>query len=111
MEHFEITKTSEGFHIEGFPDAVKVIRLDGPKAQRLADLALHKADLEFALDCLEQINKVPEQPYVLRQALWRSAVVHYKNALVTMNRDLVSFHKRCIEAMLGLWSHTSISTV
>ncbi len=77
MEHFEITKTPEGFHIEGFPDAVKVLRLDGPKAQRLADLALHKADLDFALECLEQINKAPEQQYVLRQALWRSAVVHY----------------------------------
>lgn len=77
MEHFEITKTPKGFHIEGFPDAVKVLRLDGPKSQRLADLALHKADLDFALECLEQINKVPEQPYVIRQALWRSAVVHY----------------------------------
>ena len=77
MEHFEITKTSEGFHIAGFPDAVKVLRLDGPKSKRLADLALHKSDLDFALECLEQISKVPEQPYVLRQALWRSAVVHY----------------------------------
>lgn len=77
MEHFKITKTPEGFHIEGFPDAVKVLRLDGPKAQRLADLDLHRADLKFALECLEQINKVPVQPYVLRQALWRSAVVHY----------------------------------
>lgn len=77
MEHFEITKTPEGFHIEGFPDAVKVFRIDGPKSKRLADLALHRADLGFALESLEQINKVPEQPYVLRQALWRSAVVHY----------------------------------
>ena len=77
MEHFQITKTPEGFHIEGFPDAVKVLRLHGPNAQRLADLALHRADLDFALECLEQINKVPEQSYVLRQALWRSAVVHY----------------------------------
>ena len=77
MEHLEITKTSEGFHIEGLPDAVKVFRIDGPKAQRLADLALHKADLDFALECLEQINNTPEQPYVSRQALWRSAVVHY----------------------------------
>ncbi|MEE8261135.1 MAG: hypothetical protein V3R83_01520 [Gammaproteobacteria bacterium] len=77
MEHFEITKTPEGFHIEGFPDAVKVIRIDGRKARKLADLALHKADLNFALECLEEINRAPEQPHVLRQALWRAAVVHF----------------------------------
>ena len=77
MEHFSITKTAEGFHIEGFPDAVKVLRLTGPKSQRLADLALHRADLDFALECLEAINHQPEEPYLMRQALWRSAVVHF----------------------------------
>lgn len=77
MEQFEITKTPEGFHIKGFPNAVKVLRLKGPKAQRLADLALHKADLDFALECLTAINQVPGEPYVLRQALWRSAIVHF----------------------------------
>lgn len=77
MEHFEISKTPKGFHIEGFPDAVKVIRIDGPKARRLADLALHKSDLDFALECLKNINGVPDQPYVLRQALRRSAIVHF----------------------------------
>src|SRR5438552_616341 len=32
MEHFEITKTANGFHIEGFPDAVKVLRIAGKKS-------------------------------------------------------------------------------
>lgn len=77
MEHFPITKTAQGFHVEGFPDAVKVLRITGPKSQRLADLALQKADLDFSLKCLSAINQVPEQPYLLRQALWRSAVVHF----------------------------------
>jgi len=77
MEHFSITKTEQGFHIEGFPDAVKVLRITGPKSRRLADLALHKADLDFALECLTAINQVPDEPYVLRQALWRSAIVHF----------------------------------
>jgi hypothetical protein len=77
MEHFSITKTAQGFHIEGFPDAVKVLRIAGPKSRRLADLALHKADLDFALECLAAINQVPEEPYVLRQALWRSSIVHF----------------------------------
>lgn len=77
MEHLSISKIEQGFHIEGFPDAVKVLRITGPKSQRLADLALHKADLDFALEFLTSINQVPEQPYVLRQALWRSAIVHF----------------------------------
>jgi len=77
MEHFSITKTAQGFHIEGFPDAVKVLRLTGPKSERLADLALHKADLDFALEYLAAINQVPEEPYVVRQALWQSAIVHF----------------------------------
>lgn len=77
MESFEISKTKKGFHIEGFPQAVKVLSLDSPMAQRLADLALHRADLDFALECLTYINNAPEEPHVLRQALWRSAIVHH----------------------------------
>lgn len=77
MEHFSITKTPEGFHVEGFPNAVKVVRIAGPKAQRLADLALHKVDLDFTLECLEAINKTPDEPYLLREVLWQAAIVHY----------------------------------
>jgi hypothetical protein len=77
MEQFSITKTAGGFHIEGFPNAVKVLRLQGRKSQRLADLALHRADLDFALECLESINHQAEEPYLARQVLWRSAIVHF----------------------------------
>ena len=77
MENFEISQRESGFHIEGFPDAVKVIKIDSPDAIRLSDLALHKADLEFADQCLEAINTVPEEPYVLRESLWRSSIVHF----------------------------------
>ena len=77
MEHFSITKTAQGFHIEGFPDAVKVLRITGQKGRRLADLALHEADLDFTLEFLAALNQVPEEQYMLRQALWRSAIVHF----------------------------------
>jgi len=77
MEQFPITKIDQGFHIEGFPDAIKVFKLGGPLAKRLADFALHKADLEFALACLESINTAPSYPSPVRQALWHSAVVHF----------------------------------
>ncbi|TCT06366.1 hypothetical protein [Paralcaligenes ureilyticus] len=77
MEHFEISQRESGLHIEGFPDAVKVIAIEGPRSKRLADLALHKDDLEFADGCLDAINLSPEGPYVIREALWRSAIVHF----------------------------------
>jgi hypothetical protein len=77
MENFEVSQRDTGLHIEGFPDAVKVVHIDCPDAVRLSDLALHKKDLEFADRCLEAINTVSEEPDVLREALWRSAIVHF----------------------------------
>lgn len=77
MENFSITKTAHGFHIEGFPNAVKVLRICGPKSRRLADLALHESDLNFALESLTALNQIVEQPWVLRQTLWRSAIIHF----------------------------------
>jgi hypothetical protein len=77
MENFSVSKTDAGFHIEGFPDAVKVVAINGKKSKRLADLSLHRADLEFADACLDAINKAPEEPRVIREALWRSAIVHF----------------------------------
>lgn len=77
MEFFELSQRESGLHIEGFPDAVKVIGIDGPRSKRLADLALHKDDLAFADSCLDAINLSPEKPSVIREALWRSAIVHF----------------------------------
>jgi hypothetical protein len=77
MKHFKITKTEEGFHLEGFPDAIKIVALGEHEAKRLADLALHKADLVFADACLEGINNLPTEPIIYREALWRSAIVHF----------------------------------
>lgn len=65
------------FRIEGAGNGVKVIGLTGPKAKRLADLSLHRLDLEFAAACLDQINAIPPEPAIVPQALWRSAIVHY----------------------------------
>lgn len=77
MEHFQISKSDGGIHIEGFPDAAKVIQIDGPRSKRLADLALHKEDMEFAIECLEAINQVPDKSWVIKQSLWRAAVIHF----------------------------------
>ena len=77
MENLSITKTASELHVEGFPEAVKVIRIDGPQSKRLSDLTLHTVDLEFAAECLETINLVADKPPVLEQALWRAAIIHY----------------------------------
>ena len=77
MEHFEIDRTDSGFHISGFPDATKVKKLFGHKAQRLSELASHRNDLQIALASLEGINDVAPDNSLLRQGLWRSAVEHW----------------------------------
>jgi hypothetical protein len=77
MEHFSVSKKETGLHVDGFPDAVKLVRLDDKKARRIADLALHKNDLDFAADCLAAINEAAVDPPVVRNALWSSAIVYY----------------------------------
>ncbi|MGH2500759.1 MAG: hypothetical protein ACRDF0_11825 [Candidatus Limnocylindria bacterium] len=64
-----------GVHIEGFPDAVKVIALAPASSRETCDLALHIQDLDFAMNCLAAINGQTE--WLLREALWRSAIVHF----------------------------------
>ncbi len=76
MESFEIALTDSGFHINGFPDATKVIKLSGPKAQQLSELASHRNDLQIALASLQGINGVAPESSLVRQGLWRSAVEH-----------------------------------
>ena len=76
MENLETNLTQTGFHIEGFPDASKVIKVHGPKAQRIADFALHRSDLLIALESLEGINSIAPEMRSVRQSLWRSAIVH-----------------------------------
>lgn len=71
--------TIDGFNIKGFPDAAKVVKIAGGEAARLSDLALHRADLDFADGCLEAINEIADHAsaQLLRQALWRSAIIHF----------------------------------
>lgn len=74
----QITRRGENeLHLDGFPDAIKLIRVDGPKAQLLADLALHRSDLRFADDSLQAIQRVAPEEDRIRTALWRVAVIYY----------------------------------
>ncbi len=75
MEQFDVSHSASGFGIEGFPDAERVVRLDGVLARSLAYMALHRADLEFADECLVAMND--QKSRVVRGALWRTAIVSY----------------------------------
>jgi hypothetical protein len=77
MEYYQINKTGKALHIEGFPNAAKLIQIRGRKAKRLADLSLHTNDLEFAVESLETIKAVGDEPKIIRQVLWYSAIVHF----------------------------------
>src|ERR1700682_3493213 len=77
MEKIPLATSDDWIHVTDIPDAIKVFRLEGPKAKRLSDLALHRIDLQFAATCLAQINPTPAEPPITRQALWRCAIVHY----------------------------------
>ncbi len=63
--------------INNFPDAVKVVKLNCIDAKRLSDLALHKDDLVFALECLDELNNISESMKISKQALWKSAIVYF----------------------------------
>src|ERR1700730_1865336 len=82
MQSFDIKLNEEGLHIEGLPDAVIVVCLEGPKAKQMAHMALHRKDLRFALNSLDAINRVPVSDDIIREALWRSALVSFSKCFV-----------------------------
>ncbi|WP_199515979.1 hypothetical protein [Nucisporomicrobium flavum] len=74
MEDLQISMNSGRLHVEGFPDAVKLAVLSDREARRLAHLALHRQDLEFAHQCAITLRNSPDQPEVIKQSLLRSSV-------------------------------------
>jgi hypothetical protein len=51
--------------------------IEGQQAKRFADLTLHRSDLQFAGSCLAELMNVPPDQTVIREALWRSAIVYF----------------------------------
>jgi hypothetical protein len=77
MENIDFDLVEKTFRINGFPDAVKVARLDGALAKRLTDIALHIHDLEFSQKALKELNFVEDKRSDLAELLWRSAIVYF----------------------------------
>lgn len=77
MEVYEAIKIEEGYRIEGLPtDAIRIVKIDNSKdARSLSDLILHREDLSFARECLDEIDRTDNA--LVREALWRSAITHF----------------------------------
>jgi hypothetical protein len=67
-------------HVDGLPDATHFVELTGHLPKQIAHLALHKADLEFVLELLRQINKVEDE--VVKEALWELAIIRFIKCFV-----------------------------
>lgn len=58
MEHLQATRTASGIHVEWFPDAHCIVKLEvGGEPRRLAVMGAHLTDLEFAAKCIDLRNK------------------------------------------------------
>lgn len=77
MRPIEITLKDDALHIEGFPDAAKVVALDDDGARLLADLMLHSTDLRMTVAALDVLDETPEDDVLVRESLWRAALVSF----------------------------------
>jgi hypothetical protein len=75
LEKIDLHVRNCNLAVSGFPDAEKVVAISGPKARWLADLALHREDLNQAHANLHSINTAPVEDQVVRDALWRNAII------------------------------------
>ncbi len=77
MEQINFTfEKDQGFKLLGFPNAEKVIALEGPDAQELADMALHKNDLDDSFKCLDCF--VTQTKTSFEQSIfWKMSIIYF----------------------------------
>jgi len=94
MDRFNIVKSGTELQILGLRDAVKLLSIENhSQAQRLADLGLHRVDLEFAYGSLEELKKIPIEAIIIRQALWRGAIIHFIKCFGDNKRFQLDIHE------------------
>lgn len=89
MDLLSMSQTDSGLHIDGFPDAVRLIALAGDNANEIADLALHQRDLMIASEALLSLNVIGIGP-ITQEALWTAALVHYFKCFSSGARNRLS---------------------
>lgn len=63
--------------------AVKIGKIEGPLAERYADLIIHRADLQFARGCAQVLAQSPPDSTIIRDALFQSAIVAWAKCFVS----------------------------
>lgn len=73
-----VTVTDGRFHIENYPDAVALKRIDTPIARQLQAMTLHQFDLSFCRNALVEIARLDREENVLTaEGLWVAALARY----------------------------------
>jgi hypothetical protein len=77
-EPLGITRRGGALHIEGYPDAVALKRIDDPVARQLQATVLHYSDLRFCREALVALVALERksQPLVA-EALWVASIARY----------------------------------
>lgn len=80
VEGYTVKLVEDRFHVDGFPDAVKLISISDlvpNRSRELSDIASCRLDLVFAKACLDSLRTAQNPSPVLQDALWRGAIIYY----------------------------------
>jgi hypothetical protein len=73
-----ITKMDDKLHIEGYPNAIALKRIDGPVERQLQDITLHANDLSFCSEaCAHMRGLDREKQRFLLKALFVASIARY----------------------------------
>lgn len=76
-KYLDISQRDSQLHIEGYPDAVALKRIDTPVARQLQATTLHLSDLLFCEAALKELNQLVSRHGVTPEALWVAAIARY----------------------------------
>ena len=78
VKPLRFTVTDDRFHIEDYPDAVALKRIETPIARQLQAVTLHQFDLTFCRDALAEIARLNRTENVtVVEGLWVAAIARY----------------------------------
>jgi hypothetical protein len=80
VQRYEVKLVGDKFHVEGFPDAVKLISISDlapNRSRELSNTASCRLDLIFAKACIDFLRTMHAAAPMLQDALWRGAIIYY----------------------------------
>jgi len=77
-EFLNISKMDDKLHIERYPNAIALKRIDGPIERQLQDITLHANDLSFCSEACAQIRDLDRDKHrFLLKALFIASIARY----------------------------------